>query len=125
MLNEHALNTSRWNSAKSRISWHRARRRPEESALYRIVYNYHEELSYVWEDRFQSEYGVYRDVVREAFLDYLDCGIQTAVQSLAEICADDQNPTRLSILKVIVNRGLFEVPDVFKLIMKSDECLEE
>lgn len=84
MLNEHTLNTSRWSSAKSRISSHRARRRPEESALYRIVYNYHEELSYVWGDRFQSEYGVYRDEVCEAFLDYLDCGVLIHGCALAE-----------------------------------------
>jgi hypothetical protein len=53
----------------------RNRRLPEESALYSLVYNYHEELQYVWEDRFQSEYGMYRAEVEQAFLDYLDCGI--------------------------------------------------
>jgi len=48
---------------------------PEKSDLYRIVFNYHEVLEQVWEERYQSTYGCYRDEVKDAFNKYLDCGI--------------------------------------------------
>lgn len=61
-----------WGNPKER---RRARRCPEATALYRIVYNYHELLALAWEAQFQARYGVLRDEVREAFHKYLDCGI--------------------------------------------------
>lgn len=67
------MESAKWNS--QRESKRYRRREPERSALYRIVYNYHERLERVWEERFQSSYGAYRDEVREAFEKYLDCGV--------------------------------------------------
>ena len=52
-----------------------SRRKPEETQLYRIVYHNRQELEYQWEDRFQSEYGVLRDVVKDTLDSYLNCGI--------------------------------------------------
>jgi hypothetical protein len=63
-----------WESAKAQIAT-RKRRCPEESLLYRIVYQYRDELEWCWEDRFQTEYGVLRDEVLSAFDAYLNCGI--------------------------------------------------
>ena len=40
-----------------------------------MVYHNLEELKYTWEDRFQSEYGVFRSEVNKAFRDFLNCGI--------------------------------------------------
>jgi hypothetical protein len=39
------------------------------------VYELHEELQWVWEDRFQREYGCFRDEVKESLEKYLSCGI--------------------------------------------------
>lgn len=52
-----------------------ARRRPEETPLYRVIYQYHEELAYVWDDVFRERYGCLRDIVIESFQRYLSCGI--------------------------------------------------
>jgi len=43
--------------------------------LYRLVYQYRDELEWCWEERFQSEYGALRDEVLAAFDAYLNCGI--------------------------------------------------
>ncbi len=61
------------NSRKRTLSY--ARRSPENTDLYRIVLHYHEQLELEWESRFQQKYGAFRDVVRESFYKYLDCGI--------------------------------------------------
>jgi hypothetical protein len=65
---------SSWHCARERIQNYE-RRSPENSALYRIVFNYRDKLSWEWEQRFQQEYGALRDEVLEAFDKYLDCGI--------------------------------------------------
>ena len=51
------------------------RHRPEESLLYRVIYNYREEFERSWEERFQDRYGVLRNEVITAFDRYLSCGI--------------------------------------------------
>jgi hypothetical protein len=43
--------------------------------LYRLVYQYRDELEWCWEERFQPEYGALRDEVLAAFDAYLNCGI--------------------------------------------------
>lgn len=63
-----------WEQAKAKLQHYR-RRQPEESPLYRIVYHGRDELSRVWEDRFQPTYGVLRDEVLETFDEYLNCGL--------------------------------------------------
>ena len=51
------------------------RRRPEETALYRLVYNYRDAFERSWEELFEHEYGALRREVLESFDKYLDCGI--------------------------------------------------
>lgn len=43
--------------------------------LYRLVYEYRDELEWSWEERFQPDYGALRDEVLAAFDAYLNCGI--------------------------------------------------
>ncbi len=64
----------RWETTKQKLQHYR-RRAPESSALYRCVYYGRDKLPLVWEDRFQSSYGVLRDEVLETFDAYLDCGL--------------------------------------------------
>ena len=63
-----------WETSKKRLAT-RTRRRPEETVLYRLVYEYRDELEWCWEERFQHEYGALRDEVLAAFDAYLNCGI--------------------------------------------------
>ena len=63
-----------WETSKKHLTT-RARRRPEETVLYRLVYQYRDELEWCWEERFQPEYGALRDEVLAAFDAYLNCGI--------------------------------------------------
>ena len=51
------------------------RRRPEETALYRTVYQCRNELAWEWESRFQPEYGHLRDEVLRVLDAYLDRGL--------------------------------------------------
>ncbi len=51
------------------------RRRPEETALYRLVHSVRNDFEWSWQDRFESSYGVLREVVLEAIDKYFDCGI--------------------------------------------------
>jgi len=51
------------------------RRQPERSELYGIVYNLADELELVWESRYRSIYGCFRDEVKDSFSKYLDCGV--------------------------------------------------
>ena len=62
-----------WDRVKDRQLEY-VRRRPETSALYRVVFNHHENLEQTWEERFQATYGCFRSEVREAFYKFLDCG---------------------------------------------------
>ena len=64
----------RWETAKEELQ-HYHLRQPERTALYRCVYHGRDRLSVVWEERFQSTYGVLRDEVLKAFDAYLNCGI--------------------------------------------------
>lgn len=63
----------RWQSERDKLK--RTRRCPEASALYRVVYNYRNELEWRWEELFQAQYGVLRDEVLKSLDKYLDCGI--------------------------------------------------
>lgn len=61
-----------------------ARRRPEQTPLYRLIYQYRDEFERRWEQLFQEKYGALRHEVLEAFDAYLNCGI------LAHGCARAQ-----------------------------------
>ena len=63
-----------WDTSKKRLA-KRTRRRPEETVLYRLVYEHRNELEWCREERFQHEYGALRDEVLAAFDAYLNCGI--------------------------------------------------
>jgi hypothetical protein len=63
-----------WEGAKSRLQHYR-KREPERSALYQLVYHFRDDLSRVWGDRFESQYGVLRDEVLSTFDEYLNCGL--------------------------------------------------
>jgi hypothetical protein len=52
-----------------------SRRTPEKSALYKIVYNFHEKLGQDWEAKFQHDFGLHRKIVKDTFKSYLNCGI--------------------------------------------------
>lgn len=52
-----------------------SRRQPEESALYRLVFNYREEFEYRYGELFEERYGFLRSNVLESFDAYLNCGI--------------------------------------------------
>ena len=60
------LQCRRWESAKNSLQHYR-RRTPEQTQLYRVVYHGRDELARVWDDRFQSTYGVLRDEVLTTF----------------------------------------------------------
>ena len=63
-----------WEKARNEVK-HYKRREPERTALYRIVSQYRDILPMVWQDRFQSTYGVLRSEVLEALDSYLNCGL--------------------------------------------------
>ncbi len=63
-----------WEKARDEVK-HYNRREPEKSSLYRIVYTFRDELPRVWEQCFQSQYGVLRDEVLQALDEYLNCGL--------------------------------------------------
>jgi len=63
-----------WGFSKKRLAA-RTRRRPEETVLYRVVYQCRDKLEWRWDERFQHEYGALRDEVLAAFDAYLNCGI--------------------------------------------------
>jgi len=49
--------------------------------LYQLVFNLRDKLSLVWEDLFQSTYGVLHDVVLRTFDEYLNCGLLVSGQN--------------------------------------------
>jgi len=51
------------------------RREPEKTAIYRVVFNCHEKLEQLWDDRYKPRFGRFRSELREAFYKFLDCGI--------------------------------------------------
>lgn len=65
---------ARWEAAKG-VLQHYRRRAPEATPFYRVVSSSYEELQRVWEERFQTTYGVLRDEVLKTFDAYLNCGI--------------------------------------------------
>lgn len=52
-----------------------ARRVPEQTVLYRVIYHHRQALEYLWEDQFQQRFGALRHAVLTAFDAYLNCGI--------------------------------------------------
>lgn len=60
-------------SCKRQIEY--AARRPTETALYRLVFNYREAFGRSWEIFFQHDYGALRHEVLDALDKYLNCGI--------------------------------------------------
>ena len=63
-----------WDRTRTKLESYQ-RREPEKSVLYRVVSTQHEELERVWEERYQAEYGVLRDEVKENLAAYLNCGL--------------------------------------------------
>jgi hypothetical protein len=63
-----------WESQKKKLQHYR-RRQPETSPLYQIVYHSLDQLQYVWESKFQHQYGYLRDEVTKTLQEYLNCGI--------------------------------------------------
>ena len=76
-----------WDKARKEVKHYR-RRKPEKTALYRIVSQYREELPIIWEDRFQPTYGVLRKEVIEALNEYLNCGLLShgAARAYCDTC---------------------------------------
>ena len=62
-----------WEKSKKQLTT-RTRRRPEETVLYRLIYQYRDELEWCWEESFQPQYGALRDEVPAALDAYLNCG---------------------------------------------------
>ena len=63
-----------WSQHRSYTSRY-SRRRPEETALYQIIYNYEQELQNHWDELFQEKYGALRPCVVKAMDEYQSCGI--------------------------------------------------
>ncbi len=51
------------------------RRSPEKTDLYQITYRYFEEYEKEYRQRYEYEYGSFRNVIRDTIWRYLDCGI--------------------------------------------------
>lgn len=66
-----------WARQKSELSANREyqTRRPEKTPLYRLIYNFREELEYHWESLFQQKYGQLRACVLDSLDKYLNCGL--------------------------------------------------
>ena len=63
-----------WESSREK-QLHYARRRAEQTALYRVIYHYRDEFERRWSELFEEKYGALRHEVLEAFDGYLNCGI--------------------------------------------------
>jgi hypothetical protein len=74
MLTRCTRERHKWQSQKKKLQHYR-QRKPETSPLYQIVFDGHEELQYVWESRFQHQYGCLRDEVTKTLTEYVNCGI--------------------------------------------------
>jgi len=81
------LTSYNWEESRAKLQ-HYKRRSPEKSSLYRLVYNEHERLEQSWEERFQPEYGVLRDEVKQTLEEYLNCGLvcHGAARLLCDTC---------------------------------------
>lgn len=66
------LSLPAWNQHRKKLY---ARRSPEDTELYRLIYNYREEFEYRYEELFQERYGFLKSHVLESFDSYLNCGI--------------------------------------------------
>jgi len=66
--------TPAWERARSH-SLQYSRRDPTQQILYRLVYNYRQELEYCWSERFEHTHGCLRDEMKKALDKFLDCGI--------------------------------------------------
>lgn len=62
-------------------------RHPENTSLYKLVYNYRDELEHRWSELFEHKYGMLREEVLKAFDEYLNCGLLLNGVALAE-CED-------------------------------------
>ncbi len=68
------MSSTSWERDKKKLRAY-SRRRPENTDLYRIIYNFRDELERCWELQFQHQYGALRNEVPKALDRYLDCGI--------------------------------------------------
>lgn len=53
----------------------RSSRAPTASVLYQAVFEYSQEFEYSYEERYQKKYGCLREIVKESFGSYLNCGV--------------------------------------------------
>ena len=93
-----------WQSRAQKIKRYSARR-PEESALYRLVYYHREQLEYSWDEQFSERYGVLRDEVLNSFDRYLNCGILRHGCALA-CCENEQCAHSMLIAFSCKRRGI-------------------
>lgn len=63
-----------WQQTRSRRIGY-ARRSPEKTPLYRLIYHHRDEFEYRWEELFQHKFGILRREVLDALDRYLSCGI--------------------------------------------------
>jgi len=68
------LSLAIWTNHRSKL-FEYARREPEKSELYQIIYNHREDFESRYEELFQEQYGFLRKNVLESFDAYLNCGI--------------------------------------------------
>lgn len=88
------MDTSAWQVSKQKYLGNvYTPRRPTETALYQLVYEYRTEFEYRWDDLFQHKYGILRKAVLDAFDAYLNCG--TFAHGCARICCDYCNHSEL------------------------------
>ena len=80
-----------WNTSREQAIRY-SRRRPEETVLYRLVYQYRDQLQRRWTELFEHQYGCLRSVVPQAFDSYLNCGIlfSGAARAYCESCKHSQ-----------------------------------
>ena len=63
-----------WTNHRAKL-FEYARREPEKSELYQIIYNHREDFEFRYDELFQEQYGFLRKNVLESFDAYLNCGI--------------------------------------------------
>jgi len=64
----------RWQTARSQLSDYQPKR-PWDSPLYRLIYQYRDYFEYQWGELFEHQYGALRKEVLSAFDAYLNCGV--------------------------------------------------
>jgi len=98
------------------------RRQPEFSELYRIIFQLHEELEFVWEEQFAAYFGCFRKADRVAFQRFLDCGIVR--HGAARVWCESCNTSRLVAFSCKA-RGCCPSCDTKRMILFAEHLHEE